>query len=450
MTAQGSTDATVRTHTAFVLISDLYHYLDDLTRTWCLHQGQPEAAATLEARRGQLYERSTALALPVNRAQLLAAPVDAAVEATPHDHLSSLAQGITANLTGRLVDTEPHWTSLAAYTGDTLRKLVQKVRQSERWELIGQEAPADLDLIDQALSDLHAALAELAWGGLQPSTISNIAQARPQSDVLARVAERARSDAAQRAIQFRASLLAEGEAAGLSLHVDMRPLADAAAVNWPAVETAIGVLVGDVTEWGQAFPTAIELLDQVPGLLGARPPVLVVPLIAGRPVRRLALKVQTSPSPGVELYDTWTEHFPPAHNTPLFDSAIDAHQALQALSGFTALRNRQDSTPETLADVAHETKRYRQALDNITNMQPTDIVISTITEFLTALHDRVATENPGHPEHDPQQPPLAANLALHITGTITSDSQNLDGLSTISVQRDLHPETAIRLLTAAQ
>ena len=451
MTTPDSPDATMRTHTAVALISDLYHYLDDLTRTWCLHQGQPEAAATLKTRRGELYERGTALTLPVNRAQLLADPVDEAVEATPHDHLSSLAQGITANLTGRLVDTEPHWTSLAAYSGDTLRNLVQQVRQSERWEMVGLEAPpADLDRIDRKLSDLHAVLAELAWGGLQSTTISAAARSGPHSNVLARLAARARSDAAQRASLFRAALLAAAETADLSLHVLMRPLADAAAVNWPAVETAIGIHIGDLTEWGQAYPAVLELLEQVPGPLGARPPVLVVPLIAGRPVRHLALKVQTGPWPGVELYDTWTSHFPQAHPTPLTDSATAAHQALQALSGFTALRARQGTTPETLADIKEETERYRRALDTITHIQPTDIVISTIAEFLTALHDRVTAEDPGHPEHDPAQPPLAANVALRITGTTTADSQNLDGLTTISLQRDLDPETAIRLLTAAQ
>ncbi|PBC69709.1 hypothetical protein BX265_7055 [Streptomyces sp. TLI_235] len=451
MTTPDSTDATVRTRTAFTLVSDLYHYLDDLARTWCLHQGNPQAAATLEARRGQLYERSTALTLPVNRAQLLADPVDEAVEATPHDHLSTLAQGITANLTGRLVEAEPHWASLAAYTGDTLRNLVQQVRKSERWELVGLEAPpADLDRIDKILSDLHAVLAELAWGGLQSATISNAARSGPHGDILARLATRARSDAAQRASQFRAALLAAAETAGLSLHVVMRPLADAAAVNWPAVETAIGIQIGDLAEWGQALPTVVELLDRVPGPLGARPPVLVVPLIAGHPVRHLSRKVQTNPWPGVELYDTWTGHFSPAHTTPLTDSAIAAHQALQALSGFTALRARQGTTPETLADIREETERYRRALDTITNMQTTDIVISTITEFLTALHDRVAAEDPGHPEHDPERPLLAANLALQITGTTTPDSQQLDGLITISLQRDLDPEAAIRLLSESQ
>ncbi|WUH90443.1 hypothetical protein OG900_10250 [Streptomyces sp. NBC_00433] len=451
MTTPDSTDATMRTHTAVAMVSDLCQYLDDLTQTWCLHQGEPEAAATLETQRGVLYERSTALTLPVNRAQLLAKPVDDAVEATPHDHLSFLAQGITANLTGRLVDPEPHWTSLAAYTGDTLRNLVQQVRKSERWELVGLEVPpVGLNRIDQILSDLHAVLAELAWGDLQSATISAAARSRPHGDVLAGLATRARSDAARRASQFRAGLLAAAETAGLSLRVLMRPLADASAVNWPAVETAIGIQIGDVTEWGQALPTVVELLEQVPGPRGARPPVLVIPLIAGCPIRQLALNVQTDPWPGVELYDTWADRFLPAHATPLTDNATAAHQALQALSGFTALRARQGTTPETLADIIEETERYRRALDTITNVQPSDIVISTITEFLTALHNRVAAEDPGHPEHNPEQPPLAANLALHVTGTTTPDAQNLEGLTTISLQRDLDPETAIRLLTESQ
>lgn len=451
MTTPDSTDATMRTHTAVTLISDLYHYLDDLTRTWCLYQGQPEAAATLETRRGDLYERSTALTLPVNRAQLLAEPLDDAVEATPHDHLSSLAQGITANLTGRLMETEPHWTSLAAYAGDTLRNLVQRVRKSERWELVGLEAPpADLDRIDQVLGDLHAVLAELAWGGLQPATISAAARSGPHGDVLTRLATRARSDAARRASQFRAALLAAAEVACLSLDVLMRPLAGAAAVNWPAIETAIGIHIGDLTEWQQVLPNAVGLPEQVPGPLGARPPVLVIPLIAGHPVRHLALKVQTDPWPGVELYDTWADRFPPAHATPLTDSTIAAHQALQALSGYTTLRTRQDTTPETLDDIREETERYLRALGTIANMQPTDIVISTITEFLTELYNRVAAEDPTHPEHDPEQLPLAASLALHITGTTTPDTQNLDGLITISLQRDLDPDTAIRLLTESQ
>ncbi|MYS20482.1 hypothetical protein GA0115240_12043 [Streptomyces sp. DvalAA-14] len=451
MTTPDSMDATMRTHTAVALISDLYHYLDDLTRTWCLRQGQPEAPATLETRRNELYERSTALTLPVNRAQLLADPVDDAVSATPHDHLSFLAQGITANLTGQLVTPEPHWTPLAAYTGDTLRKLVQQVRQSERWELVGLEAPpADLNHIDQKLSDLHAVLAELARGGLQPATISAAAGSRPPDDVLTRLATRARSDAERRASHVRAGLLAAAETAGVSLRVLMRPLADAAAVNWAAVETAIGIQISDLTEWEQALPTVIGLLEQVPEPLGAHPPVLIIPLIAGHPVRHLAVKAQTDPWPGVELYDTWADRFPPAHATPLTDSVIAAHQALQALSGFTALRARQGTTPETLADITEETDRYRRALDTITEIQPTDIVISTITEFLTALHNRVAAEDPDHPEHNPEQPPFAASLALHITGTTTPDAQNLDGLTTISLQRDLDPESAIRLLTESQ
>jgi hypothetical protein len=62
----------------------------------------------------------------------------------------------------------------------------------------------------------------------------------------------------------------------------------------------------------------------------------------------------------------------------------------------------------------------------------------------------VATEDPDHPERNPEQPSLAANIALHVTGTTTPDAQGLEALTTISLQRDLDPESAICLLTESE
>jgi hypothetical protein len=135
------------------------------------------------------------------------------------DHLHTLVSGILDNLTSRLTAQQPHWASLAAFVGDALRNSLKRVRHEERWDLTGQPPPKELDQLDALLVDLHAVLAELAWGGMPPAAVMAAARAGDYRRALTRAGDRAGADAAARLGGFVDSFERAAATSGLRVQV---------------------------------------------------------------------------------------------------------------------------------------------------------------------------------------------------------------------------------------
>lgn len=418
--AQGvEVDATRRTYLALRIISDLRKYLDILCRELCVGPLQNREAAARDTLQHDLSDQAGQLAWPVEKLGLLAARTDEAVPATPVDSLSGLVTSVVSNLTTRLAQPD-QWQSLVGFVGETLRDAVRRVRQEEQWDVVDQSPPADLDSIDRTLHDLSTVLAELVWGGPEPSLLMQPGRSGPHRLALARVADRARASAADRAQRRQRALKSAAAQAGLTAVVHQRPLAHTDACFWPPVETAIGVELDDLTEWEAALEILQQLLSYTPAAEGARMPVLLYPLISGRPVRPLARSLISDLWPGMELFDTWSTQLPRAWPTSLTNAALEGYRALHALSGVAVLASRREVGTAHQEYAQEEANSFQAALQTAVELAQTDPVAHSIVLELLELGERVQQEI-HEAAADGEDSTLAAQLMLGHHGVPTAD-----------------------------
>ncbi|MFC8537131.1 hypothetical protein ACFUJY_24880 [Streptomyces sp. NPDC057249] len=445
-TAAGTGDWTSRASAGSTMLPMLYKYLTDLTRIWCTGRSRPQDIAKLLAAQAALREQAAALTLPVDTASLSAMSADDAAPGGGVDNLQHLVDGIADNLTRRIIDPQQRG-ALACYVRDTLRDCVTNVRDQERWHLIGQEPPAVLDRLEESLADLYAVLAELAWGTLDERKLRTAARSGPSTRALARAAELASRTADARAVAAQHRFQADAEAAGLSVQVYARPLPAADATYWPATELAVGVELDELTRWPAALEQLSALMRHHLVPQGNRSAVLLVPFVDGRPIRLLARQLQTTLWPGIDLFDAWSRALPGAHPTPLTDAVIGAHQSLQTLSGLaylTALRE-PHALHQSIADQA--AGQFQQAHRTIARLRPVDTVIDEVMDFLNSLARRVEAEFAEDSAlRDADVTNFATSIAQGITGHPTDDYQLLDSVMTVTLQWDLDPDRAARLL----
>ncbi|MFJ7279882.1 hypothetical protein [Kitasatospora sp. NPDC098663] len=445
--AAGTTDWTTRTATAVAILPALHLYLATLTRVWCTGRGRPQDAAELRATHAMLQAWADSLTLPADTAFLSSLPVGNTVPGSGADHLQLLVDGIAKNLTSRLPESQND-RALASYVWSNLRKQISHVRTAERWHLIGQEPPDVLDQLEETLTDLHAVLAELTWGSLDPKQLRAEARSGPSARALSRAAELARRTANTRAESVPQALRTGALAMGFRAQVYTRPVHDADGAEWPALELAVGVELDDLAEWQVAVEQLCTLLRHDPGSQGFRRAVLLVPLIGGKPVRLVAHQLQSTLWPGTGLFDTWKAALPEAHPTPLADAVVEAHQALQCLSGLIHLVTLRDTDQrhQSIADQAVE--QFQRAHHVITHLRPGDPVIGEVAGLLNGLARRVESESDtGVDRRDTEDPNLAVAIARGAITQPTEDFLQLSGLITIAIQWDLDPDRAARILT---
>ncbi|MEU3001395.1 hypothetical protein ABZ684_28175 [Streptomyces sp. NPDC006995] len=444
----GQADWTTRAATAASSLPVLHRYLTHLTRIWCVGRGRPKDAEDLRTAQAALQSWAASLTLPVDTSFLSTLPVGDDVPGGGADHLQQLMNGIAENLTARLVDPKGY-AALASYVGDSLTHLALQVRDEERWDLIGQEPPDVLDHLVSTLSDLHAVLAELAWGTLEPRKLTATARSGPSAQALGRAADLARRAAGVRAETVPLKLQSHARSAGLHVSLYTRPISEPDSTEWPAVELAVGVELVELTQWPAAVEQLCSLLKHDPGTQGSRRSVLLVPLCDGKPVRLLARQLQTTPWPGFDLFDTWSADLPKAHPTPFADAAIAAHQALQCLSGLAHLATLRDTDPRHQKTADEAVKHFQQARLVITGLRQGDPVISMTLDFLDTLARRVEseiTEDPSVGNSDVAN--LASAIAQGAVGRTTEDYLQMESMIAITLQWDLDPDRAARLLQA--
>lgn len=171
-----------------------------------------------------------------------------------------------------------------------------------------------------------------------------------------------------------------------------------------------------------------------------------MPLFDGRPLRYLARQLLTTLWPGADLLRDWTDDLPSEYPTPLTDAVIEAHQALQVLSGLAALGRARDVEPIHQQLAERETERYAKAMEAIADCQPVDEVVAEIGGYLVQTAHLVQSElDEGAPDGQ-EHKTFAAGISLGATGATTEHFSALDDLILISLQWDLDPPTAAEML----
>jgi len=436
-------DLTRRLDTGRRLLTDATAFLRELSIGWIRGRITREDRQRLvHVLRRLDHEVEQMRPLPAATTTLGVEDVDEEGQLETDDPLHTLLHGVVSNMPGRLIDAEPHYPSLAGFVGGTLASQLPKVEALD-WRLLGlAHAPDALATLRRLLVDLHAILAELAWGDTPRESLVHEAQSTSRRASLHHAAELARHGAARRLQAMVADLGQRCAVSGLDAQIIVRkePSETAEAHVWPPHALAILVGLDSLTEWADAQTRLGEILTALPV---TEPPVTVVPVRAGKIVPSFAARYISQLWPAPDATTEWSERLPPPHTTPLANATLQAHQALQTLSAIAELARVRDIQPPVEAAAQAAASQFQHARQAIADL-PGHAVVEGILATLDALADRVQEElNAGAEGADHE---LAANIAKGFEEP-NDDFNILAGLSVVAHEWDIDPVGAQRLLS---
>jgi hypothetical protein len=265
-------DATRRLDTGRRLLADAAAFLDGLSTAWIrgrlTREDQQRLVHVLQGLDSEVEQMRPLLAATTT---LGVEDVDEEGQLKTDDPLHTLLHGLVTSLPGRLLDTEPHYPSLAGFVGGTLASQLPKVEALD-WRLLGLVQPPDaLGTLRRLLGDLHAILAELAWGDTPRESLVREAQGTSRRASLHHAADLARRGAARRLQAMAADLGQRCANSGLDAQIIVReePSETANTHVWPPHALAILVSLGSLTEWVDAQTRLAEILTALDGLIAS-------------------------------------------------------------------------------------------------------------------------------------------------------------------------------------
>jgi hypothetical protein len=343
--AAGASDVTLRVQQVYDLLPDLRSYLDRVTRLFLTGEPVPEFVA----QHSRLAERADNLTIALSDDEIVLAPGQSTPPQT--DDVQALVSGVIHNLTSRLAALPSAPNSLAAFVGDQLRRWVANIRTTERWYLIGVDAPEDLNKIDAMLVDLHAVLAEWAWGNGPHKAMALHRRPRKNRDPLPRIAVAARRTANQRALTHKQRFQREMKTEGVQVSLLTLTPEAPEVYEWPPTRTAVIIDVHSIVDWIHACEVITRLLQDGADVdhLGLQP--LVVARKGDRTIMPTLRRISSTsrrlmPHPG-DLEPGWREALGETLNAHFVDLVIRMIKSLYAIS---ALRTLHACRPEGHAD----------------------------------------------------------------------------------------------------
>ena len=437
-----------RSETIPALIAEAADFLARLTTAWSTSRDRAGEANALNKLRVDLAKRIDDL-LPPTGQHRSARPGEELVQSTQNvgppkavgsDDMHTLLSGIVYNLPERL-QQPGEWGGVAAFCHDTLTKALD-VSADEVRALTADDMEPALDSIRSTLRDLHAVLAELAWGSWTPRDVARWATSGPYRSALARTATAARSTADRLAEDVAERIEAEGQARGLSVRVLRKDIAAPDATNWPPVEYAVGVSLDAIEGWASSLAQLEQVVDQ--SLPTGHAPTLMYPLVEGRAVGALAMVRITRSYPGADTFAAWKDRLSDVSPTVITDAVVKAHRALQEVSSLTKL----DSVrPEVdyQCDVDGAMTAFREAVGVLLDSSDGEGVVKEVTEILFEIASRVEAESGEDAEIQPGS--LAEQVAIGSLGIgEPPEWTTMNALVAVAVLCDINPRLARRLL----
>ncbi|MDY7556134.1 hypothetical protein [Cryobacterium sp. 10C3] len=448
--SQSGRGRTERAALAAETVQLLADYVADLAQVWITSRNRPADLRRLTAKRSRVMELTqTIVPLEPGHASTVAVP-----NVVANDNLHSLADGLADNFTGRLLQQGTNLAALAAFVGDSLRQFVVKVREEEEWDLLDLEAPSGLASIDATLVSMHAILSELAHGNTPARRLTDAARAGRSESAAERAAEVAQRAAETRHERRWAAVREQLAQSGFSAEVHSQIHKTASATEWPPRQVAIGIHVQCVQDW-------TSRLEEVQAILAPsnadsyHPGLLVVPLIAGRPIAKLSRHVISAFLPGESQYNDWADQFSNAFETPLTNAMAQAHNALVELSGLALLSTMRDTAD--LQAVAEQVQaRFMEGMRSIESIDPRHPPIAAVLEYLTEVAVRVQGEMDNVAAERPVEEFLSVAITKGMMLTLNGESATTVGafsafsfVSLLCLEHDVDPQAANELLAKA-
>ncbi|NTW38668.1 MAG: hypothetical protein HGA44_02085 [Cellulomonadaceae bacterium] len=417
-TIDGFPDPVRRLIEADALLGDVDGYLDLVADCWL---DQKRARATLQAiqlKRDLLLSRAGQLRAPIEVAPQRLIALDSTPMASGNDPVALLVKNIAENVSMRLFRAEPDYVPLASFIGDQIGGALRRVRD-EPWRLAGLEPPPALAALSSKLEDLRTVLAELGAGAITTRALA--AAAGSGRGRLTRAAHIAHATRSRTLTDWLESITRDARTElGHEVIVLHREPSEPSSARLPE-DIVMGVHVADLDDW-------LAIADRLPPLFTEHPAFrwsdgakTIVPLLDGRPVPRLALRVVQSTFPGSESFHSWAEEFADPLPTPVADAFVDAQSAVVDISTVGALRFRRGAHPDDasrLTDARHRYDRSLRVIELASDIRPA--LAADLTQHLASIRELADAD--AHGETAPDATYMSRVLA-GIRGTSTPESQ---------------------------
>lgn len=292
-----------------------------------------------------------------------------------------------------------------------------------------------MEQIGVMLTQLRTIAAALGFGGLSLAETRKEARRVKRSEAL-----RVACDYAER---FNRNWLAgrlhqltrRADARGVTVRTITRALTDPDS-HWPESDLVVVVSCEHLDGWVEALPVVDELVLSLRSEANF-PETMVIPVVGGHTISKLARRLIQSAWPGESAVDDWADKLPPIAATPLSDAVVAVTGALMPLSGIAYLATRRKLAP----DVVEEQQKARDALAAGFAAIPTlgrDPVIEAVISALAQLSDLVEAEYPDS-NGETVEPPgaYAAEVGRALAGTENEVNAFLTQIQGVALGWDL-------------
>jgi hypothetical protein len=267
------------------------------------------------------------------------------------------------------------------------------IRDSERWDLAGADGPpASLDRIVVMLEQVRGIAGALGYGEMSLADTQRQARGVRRQDALEAASEFAQRFKGNWLVGRLDRLAGDARARHLSVRTVTKSLADLD-TYWPDVDLVVVVEVVDLDSWSEALPIVDELVITL-RTHGHLPPTLIVPVIGGHAVSKLARRLISSAWPAEAETEAWVDQLPPVAVTPALDAVTHVTSALMLLSGTAYLATRRPLAPHLSQARDEAASAVTDGLSALADLNP-DPTSNEMIDELRRLCDAVAAEYPG-------------------------------------------------------
>lgn len=297
------------------------------------------------------------------------------------------------------------------------------------------------------LADLHAVLAEWAWGD-SPAAANAPGRGRGKpGNVLRAAADAARRTARQRALarkqRFQAALRQHNVQASF---IERSP-EDTKGSDWPPTRTMLVIAVHTITDWIHATKTITRLLqlDVIKTSDLGRDP-LVIARFGDRPIPLTARKVLTTKlAPHYDDYvQVWGEALGEPFATPLLDLFLRFVKSLHAVSVLRTLHACRTEEHSDETNIRNHVELLKNTLTDLRSF-PEDRVVATIIDSIRPLLAELQSEL-----DDPSASLASQTLAAKMTDPNSEIHKEIEGLELLTLAWSISPASAAQWLSTVQ
>ncbi len=417
---------TERLAVASDLLTEAAELVRDFGNVFVRSSMRPSLAKQLSERQNNLLDRGERLS-PKLSSNLAADSKSIEV----FDPLSGIILSVCNNILRRIFDPDEYRKLVVFIKETVLAKDIPEVRD-QPWRLLGfEDAPPALDELAKVLSDIVAVITELSEDTDSKSGIMNCARKGNAERSLVRAADWTRQRNFKREWKRRKDLVDAFQSSGLT--VDVRWI-DEELLASQSSNFAVIIDIQSVAEWSLAVD---ELVPTIEGFRNLNEEPLLVPVLEGRSIPTLSLKLVSKLWPADDLGDF--EHLlPPPLEQRLTTYFSAAHSSLVVISSLSILRMPGDLHEEVNQVLERSIIEYQEAISLIRDIG-SDACVTSLIELLEEVKSQIDDEWSGRVK----SAKYVEGIVKGTQGIETPEVATFTGALLLSLQWDSDPEIAL-------